>query len=111
MKILSLSKNTIYNAIHIFPQPRTYEEKLKESHKNYIHARSIEDPHISGNTLCNEIYEFFGLKVSHTTINKYKSEIMKYRQPIRSVLISDQAARNRYLFTKYPIKNVWDNLT
>ena len=103
MEIWFVSKNTIYNALNITNyQPHIYEEKLKKVHKNYFHARSIEDPHISGETLSNEIYEIFGLKVSRTTINNYRNEIMKFRQPIRSVHISVQAATERYLFTNNP---------
>lgn len=109
MQTLGVSKNTIYNAINILnPQPRIYEEKLKEIHKTYIHSRSIEDPHITGESLSHALYEFFGLKVSRTTINNYRNEIMKFRQPIRSVYISDQAALKRYLFTKNHLENNTD---
>lgn len=106
MQVLEISKNTIYNAINIInPQPCVYEVKLKEVHKTYIHSRSIENPHISGDALSHELYEFFGLIVSRTTVNNYRNEIMKFRQPIRSVYISDQAALKRYLFTKHHIEN------
>lgn len=106
MQILQVSKNTIYNAINITnPQPRIYELKLKEEHKTYIHAKTIENPHISGEELAHQLFEFFGLKVSDTTINNYRNKIMQFRQPIRSVYISEQSAEKRFLFTDYHLKN------
>ena len=40
-----------------------------------------------------------------TTINNYRNKIIKFRQPIRSAYISDQAALKRYLFTKNHLEN------
>lgn len=69
ISFLPVFQHTIYNAINALnPQTRVYEAKLKEEHKTYIHARMIENPQISGETLSHNIYEFLGLKVSDTTI-------------------------------------------
>ena len=110
MEILQISKNTIYTANSILnPQPRIYDHKLQEEHKIYIHARTIENPYITGLQLSNELLEHFQLKVSDRTINMYRNEAgLQYRPPIRSVLITPTAAQKRFDFTKYHLENQTD---
>ena len=110
VQILHVSKNTIYNAIAIqCPTQRIYEKKLKNEHILYIHSRTITDPHISGETLAHEIYEFFGLKVTGRTINRCRNCLgLTFRPPIRSVCISQSASEKRFNFTKFHIENNTD---
>ena len=56
---------------------------------------------------------FFGLSVSGRTVNLYRNQVkLKYREPIRSVLITDKAQNKRFLFTTYHIENgtYWRNV-
>lgn len=82
---------------------------LQEEHKIYIHARTIENPYITGLQLSNELLEHFQLKVSDRTINMYRNEAgLQYRPPIRSVLITPTAAQKRFDFSKYHLENQTD---
>ena len=107
-KVLSISRNTVYNALSN-PNPTSiqHERKLKEEHKLYIHARTIEDPYITGDKLSHEIYEFFGITVTKRTINRYRVEMgLRYRPPFRSANITPTAAQKRFEFTKFHIENL-----
>ena len=109
-KVLKVSKNTIYNSLSISsPQQNTCDRKIKEIHSVYIHTRTIQNPHISGENLSKELYEFFGLVVSGRTVNRYRNEMkLTFRPPIRTVYISPDSAKKRYEFTKYHLENNTD---
>lgn len=106
-RILSVSKNTIYNSIsNVQPNQRIYKKKLDEVHTIFIHARTIEDPHISGEKLSNELFQLFDIKISGRTINRYRKEMeLMFRPPIRSVFISNNASIKRFEFSKYHLEN------
>lgn len=78
---LEIYYQTVVNAQNnISPMPRTYDKKLKEEHKMFIHVKTSFDPHISGDSLAKMIFDEFGLEVSGQTVNRCRNEIkLEYR--------------------------------
>ena len=82
--------------------PRTYDKKLKEEHKMFIHVKTLFDPHISGDSLAKMIFNELQLEVSGRTVNRCRNEIqLEYHPPIRSAYISEEAAVKRKLWTQF----------
>ena len=107
VSILGISRNTVYNAIsNLSVCPRIYEKKLKDEHLTYIHIRSIEEPHITGNQLSKEIFNLFHISITGRTINLYRNRLgLCYRPPIRSVKLSASAKEKRLAFTAFHLQN------
>lgn len=100
---LGICYQTVSNANNnLNPKQRTYEHKLKENHRIFIHTKTLIDPHITGAELANLIYEFFGLKVSERTVNRCRNDLkLQYRAQIRSVLLSENAILKRKAWTQF----------
>ena len=113
-KLLGIAYNTVSKAVDtINPQPRVYDTKVKQEHILFIYSETVQNPTIFGDKLAHKLQEQFGLDVNGRTVNLYRNQInLKYRQPIRSVLISDQEAAKRLSFTKLHIDNqtCWRNV-
>ena len=112
-KILEISYNTVSKAVkETNPKERVYETKIQKEHIMFIYAETVQHPTISGEKLAKKIFEFFGLSVSGRTVNLHRNQVkLKYREHIRSVIITDETAYKRFLFTKYHIENgtCWRN--
>ena len=104
---LGIAYQTVVNAQNnLSPKPRTYDKKLKEAHKIFIHVKTLFDPHLSGDSLAKMIFDDFGLVVSGRTVNRCRNEIeLQYRAPIRSTYISEEAAVKRQFWTKFHLDN------
>ena len=111
---LNICFNTVQHALRSpNVSPREYSKKLNLIHLNYIHAKTIENPFITGDQLSRDIFSTFAIHVSGRTINRYRNELnLKYRQPIRSVYLSQSAATKRQQWTSYHIFNntIWTNV-
>lgn len=90
---LGIAYQTVVNAYNnLNPRERTYDTKIKEISKIFIHSKTLTDPHISNNELAKMIYGFFGLKVSSRTVNRYRNELqLKFGTPLPSVFLSENA--------------------
>ena len=104
---LGIAYQTVVNANNnLNPRERTYDTKIKEIHKIFIHSKTLTNPHISGDELARMIYEFFGLKVSGRTVNRYRNEMqLKFRSPLPSVFLSENAIVKRKNWTQFHIDN------
>lgn len=73
---IGISHGTVTKAMNnLSPTIRAYETKLQAVHKNFIHLKTLADPHANGGQIAKMIDETFGLKVSGKTINRFRNEI------------------------------------
>lgn len=92
---------------------RIYKEKLDKPHKIYIYAQTIRKPWITAQELVDSLKIVFDLKVSASTVNRYRNKTtLKYRPPLRTVYITENAKKLRYDFTEKHINlnTSWENV-
>lgn len=100
-KCLEISYNTVKKAVTTNEIiPRKYNEKLQNQHKIYIYSQTINKPSITAQELRDLLFILFDLKVSESTINRYRNKAdLHYRPPLRSVYITENAKILRKNFT------------
>lgn len=100
-KFLGISYNTVKKAVNTNEIiQRKYTEKLQNPHKIYIYSQTINKPSITAQELRDLLYILFDLKVSESTINRYRKKAnLRYRPPLRSVYITENAKNLRKNFT------------
>ena len=111
---LGISYNTVKKAVESQNVVgRIYKEKLENPHKIYIYTQTLQKPSITAQELVDLLKIVFDLKTSVSTVNRYRNKTtLKYRPPLRTVLVTDNAKQLRYNFTQKHINQNtnWTNV-